>query len=211
MTVADMLELVKNQWVVSKNKVELLEKELKDKETLSQNKEDNIRDIEEASRVLTTVVGERTNTLKSKIEGIVNDGLNSIFSEDNVRIQITSSIKRNKTEYSIKILQDGLEGSVESFGGGVLAVIAFTLRVVMIVITGRDRNLFLDESLTYVSEQYQNRLSEFISKICKTLKFNIILISHQPKLSSSATRVYEAYRDNDNTAFKDITNKYKNF
>ena len=203
-TITNILNTAKNILDRKAYKVEDL-KERKDSVSVkSERLQEEIKVLESVSRILTEVVGERTNTLKDKIVSMVNEALNSIFN-DNIRINITSSIKRNKTEYHIDIIHNGTTGTQESFGGGVLAVIAFILRVVLIIITNKDRVLFLDESLTFVSEQYQPALSRFIKKICDNLNFTIILISHQPKLSVHADNVYEAYSHNNSTNFK-LTN-----
>ena len=157
----------------------------------------------DCSMILTKIVGERTETLKSKIEGIVNEGLKAVF-DDDIHIKILSAVKRNKTEYHIDIVHNGIVGTQESFGGGVLAIISLCLRVIAIIICGRDRILFLDESLAFVSEAYQPKLSFFISKLCKNLEFNIVLISHQPKMSMYADKIYEAYQGKQGTEFKKI-------
>lgn len=197
----DNKDKIEEMYNRNKYNMEFLQKEIQELDDEIADSEKEISVLEQTNLLLTKIVGERTGMLKEQIEGIVNDGLSSIFGD--VSIKIESSIKRNKTEYSIKIIQGDVEGGLENFGGGVTAVIAFTLRVLMIVICKRDRILFLDESLGFVSEQYQEKLSEFIKKLCDNLGFIVILISHQPKMSLHADIVYEAYKSKDNsTKFK---------
>ena len=185
---------------------ELLEQDIAKKLNLIENDKKEAKLARDCSSILTELVREQSNLKIGEIENIVNEGLLAVFSED-IQIKITSAIKRDKTEYHIDIIQNGVHGTQESFGGGVLAVISLCLRVVMIIYCKRDRILFLDESLGFVSEVYQPSLSNFISQLCKRLGFNITLISHQPRMTAYADRIYEAYKGKDSTEFRLTTSE----
>lgn len=185
---------------------ELLEQDINKKLELIDNDKREAKLARDCSSILTELVREQSNLKIGEIENIVNEGLLAVFSED-IKIKITSAIKRDKTEYHIDIIQNGVHGTQESFGGGVLAVISLCLRVVMIIYCKRDRILFLDESLGFVSEVYQPNLSNFISQLCKRLGFNITLISHQPKMTAYADRIYEACKGKDGTEFRLTTSE----
>ena len=185
---------------------ELLEKDIAKKLELIENDKKEAKLARDCSAILTELVREQSNLKIGEIENIVNEGLLAVFSED-IQIKITSAIKRDKTEYHIDIIQNGVHGTQESFGGGILAVISLCLRVVIIIYCKRDRILFLDESLGFVSEIYQPSLSNFISQLCKRLGFNITLISHQPKMIACADRIYEAYKGKDGTDFRLTTSE----
>lgn len=186
--------------------VELIQKDIDKKRELIEGDKRDAKLARDCSTILTELVREQSNIKIGEIENIVNEGLKVVFS-DNIEIKIISSILNNKTTYHIDITQNGVHGTQESFGGGVLAVISLCLRVVMIIYCKRDRILFLDESLSFVSEVYQPSLSNFISQLCKRLGFNITLISHQPKMTAYADRIYEAYKGKDGTEFRLTTSE----
>jgi hypothetical protein len=186
--------------------VELIQKDIDKKRELIESDKREAKLARDCSTILTELVREQSNIKIGEIENIVNEGLKVVFS-DNIEIKIISSILNNKTTYHIDITQNGVHGTQESFGGGVLAVISLCLRVVMIIYCKRDRILFLDESLGFVSEVYQPNLSNFISQLCKRLGFNITLISHQPKMTAYADRIYEAYKGKDGTEFRLTTSE----
>lgn len=186
--------------------VELIQKDIDKKRELIEGDKRDAKLARDCSTILTELVREQSNIKIGEIENIVNEGLKVVFS-DNIEIKIISSILNNKTTYHIDITQNGVHGTQESFGGGVLAVISLCLRVVMIIYCKRDRILFLDESLGFVSEVYQPSLSNFISQLCKRLGFNITLISHQPKMTAYADRIYEAYKGKDGTEFRLTTSE----
>ena len=101
---------------------ELLEQDINKKLELIDNDKREAKLARDCSSILTELVREQSNLKIGEIENIVNEGLLAVFSED-IQIKITSAIKRDKTEYHIDIIQNGVHGTQESFGGGVLAVI----------------------------------------------------------------------------------------
>lgn len=147
--------------------------------------------LEEVNKFFATQIDEKISNTKYQIEALVNQGLQYIFGES-IKIRIDSAFKNNKTMFSLKIVKDNVnEGVAESFGGGVLAVVACLLKISSILITKKERLLVMDESLTYVSIEFQEKLSQFLSKICEQMNFEIILITHQPKMASYANNIYK--------------------
>ena len=201
-----LVEQFIKQYDKAVTQVELIQKDIDKKRELIEGDKRDAKLARDCSTILTELVREQSNIKIGEIENIVNEGLKVVFS-DNIEIKIISSILNNKTTYHIDITQNGVHGTQESFGGGVLAVISLCLRVVMIIYCKRDRILFLDESLGFVSEVYQPSLSNFISQLCKRLGFNITLISHQPKMVAYADRIYEAYKGKDGTEFRLTTSE----
>lgn len=201
-----LVEQFIKQYDKAVTQVELIQKDIDKKRELIEGDKRDAKLARDCSTILTELVREQSNIKIGEIENIVNEGLKVVFS-DNIEIKIISSILNNKTTYHIDITQNGVHGTQESFGGGVLAVISLCLRVVMIIYCKRDRILFLDESLGFVSEVYQPSLSNFISQLCKRLGFNITLISHQPKMTAYADRIYEAYKGKDGTEFRLTTSE----
>lgn len=201
-----LVEQFIKQYDKAVTQVELIQKDIDKKRELIEGDKRDAKLARDCSTILTELVREQSNIKIGEIENIVNEGLKVVFS-DNIEIKIISSILNNKTTYHIDITQNGVHGTQESFGGGVLAVISLCLRVVMLIYCKRDRILFLDESLGFVSEIYQPSLSNFISQLCKRLGFDITLISHQPRMTAYADRIYEAYKGKDGTEFRLTTSE----
>lgn len=167
--------------------------------------------LEEVNKVLSQVISSKIMSVKSKIESLTNQGLSYIFGSS-LRIVIHTDFKNNKTLFSLRVQKDNVnEGLVENFGGGVLSVVAFLLKVITVLIAGNQRFMILDESLSMLSEEYQEPMSRFIKQICKDLKFTIVVIAHQPKLSTHADYVYEAKGDAETgvTFVREKTDEYK--
>lgn len=185
-----MLETLRQKLNKKEALLEVLENDTeKLKQELAQsNTETHI--LEQVNVFLASQIQEKVGETKYKLESLVNQGLDYVF-DSGVKIQIESAFKNNKTVFTLNIVKDGLnDGRANSFGGGVLAVVAVLLRVSAILITGTQRFIFLDESTNFVSAQYQPKLSHFLKQVCKQLDFTIILISHQEAINKAADIVY---------------------
>lgn len=162
--------------------------------------------LEQVNKFLASQIQQKVGETKHQLESLVNQGLEYVFGTG-IRIVIESSFKNNKTQFTLNIKKDGVnEGRMDSFGGGVLAVIAVLLRVSAIIITKTERFIFFDESTNFVSAQYQPALGNFLKQICSQLDFTIVLISHQETINKSADHTYLADGDpREGITFRKIT------
>lgn len=132
-----------------------------------------------------------TEGTRGFIETVVNKGLTFIFGEG-VSVEIVDKVQSNKTLYSLRVIDNktGADGLTDSHGGGVMAVVSFLFRFLVSVKTGLAPVLILDESFTFVSREYHERLSEFLRMLADEYKYDILLVSHQPALKEHANKVY---------------------
>lgn len=70
-----------------------------------------------------------------------------------------------------------------SQSGGVLTVVSFVFVVYMIIKGGYRRVLFYDESWTQVPADCYGRFIGFVRQVCRDLHFDILLVSHDARLS----------------------------
>lgn len=170
----------------------LLEKSIKENSDRVASASASSKLLDEVNIFFAEQIKHKVSDIKFQIESLVNQGLDYIFNE-NIKIRIDSAFKNNKTVFSLKIVKDNLnEGITESFGGGVLAVVSCLLKISSIIITKTERLLVMDESLAYVSIEYQEKLSKFLQQICKQMNFTIILVTHQPLMAKHSDTIYRA-------------------
>lgn len=187
-----MLETLQQKLYKQEAMLEVLDKDCKALEARIAQDNAEVYILEQVNVFLASQIQEKVGETKYKLESLVNQGLEYIFG-NGTKIVIESAFKNNKTIFSLNIVKDGLnEGRASSFGGGVLAVVAVLLRVSVILISKVERFIFLDESLNFVSIHYQEKLSHFLKQVCKSLDFDIVLISHQETLNKHADIVYRA-------------------
>jgi len=155
-----------------------------------------------ASTFLQSIIETVCDSNLRKIEEWVNIGLKTIFEDQLVEFKIAKSIKRNLNVYSLVILKDGVEGSVNSYGGGILCVISLILKFLFLAITKSPKILVLDESLSFLSEKYIENCSKFINILVEEFGTTVLLVTHQEKFKDFASTIYEAKPIKKSTVFE---------
>jgi len=185
------------------NKILEAQNQLLDIEKREEELANEIKITDEAKRLLEMLKTAKVKVKKDFILDVINNALLDIFDQD-IKLEIRSSdedqkIQEKQTKLNIKydiiLLENGIEiGRNEklltSNGGGVLSVISLLLKILTGYIYSKNKFYIFDESLAQVSEIYQERLSLFLKEFCKTYKFTIVLINHNPKLASHADMAY---------------------
>jgi DNA repair exonuclease SbcCD ATPase subunit len=126
-----------------------------------------------------------------KIESIVSGGLQMVFGDTTLGLVLNKKETARGSSYELLLRQGDFVGEpMNSFGGGVVNVIAFLLRVIMVKRFKLAKFLVLDESFNNVSEGHLILVSEMLQKLCGDHGFTILAITHQPVLARAADRVY---------------------
>lgn len=150
------------------------------------------------------VLGQSTQT----IDQLVTAGLKSVFTDQKLEFRTVVDKFRGKTSIRFELFEDGQTAPLmDSFGGGVLSMIGVLLRVTTIIVLGHRRILFLDESLSHLSEQYVPSASAMLKKICSDLDFTVLMVTHEPLFAQHANRHYEAKKKAGSTMFEEQTGK----
>jgi DNA repair exonuclease SbcCD ATPase subunit len=127
----------------------------------------------------------------NRIEEMVTTGLRLTFPDKDLKFLVEKKTGARGNSYRFVVSEGEVSGpAVDTFGGGVVNVTQFLLRVIMIQRFGLAKFLALDETFGNLSEGYlQNILDLFQSLVQEG--FEILLITHQPSLAGGADRVYE--------------------
>jgi DNA repair exonuclease SbcCD ATPase subunit len=125
-----------------------------------------------------------------KIESVVSDGLKLIFDSDYKLIIERKDGVRGES-YKILLEKNGFTAPpIESVGGGLVNVISFLLRVIMIQRFKLAKLIVLDESMNNVSPEFIPKVSEMLKTLCDEHGYVILAITQQSALASSADRVF---------------------
>ena len=178
---------------------------LSNKESLSKSvqvKSEALVLHKQADVVLEELVKALNSTSISTIEHLVGKGLKTIF-EAPFDFKIRTTTKRGNLQYEMFLVENGEERSIiNSYGGGVIAVISILLRIITVLIVepSLKRVLVLDESLAQLSKQYVPNAAQFFKQLGKDLGFKIIMVSHDPTFIEYADKVYEITKGDNYTA-----------
>lgn len=110
-------------------------------------------------------------------ESLANSAISSVFGfpytvEYNIESQ---RFILNKGEYSTDL--------ADAEGGGLVTVISFVFTVYLLVKLDKRRFLAFDEAFTQVSDKYFPAFIQFINQLCRDLQVDILLISHDQRIS----------------------------
>lgn len=102
-----------------------------------------------------------------------------------------------KVRYSIeesKFVLDRGEFCVDlskAEGGGLQTVVSFVFSLYLVIKQGCRRLMFFDEAFTQISDEYLPAFLSFVNNVCKDLGFDILLVTHDERISlDSVSRAY---------------------
>ena len=162
--------------------------------------------LDMASLILRKLITKVASNNIKKLEDLVNTGLKTIFHDQTIHFKIKAEVRRNLTSYRVILTQNEVEGSLDSFGGGVLCVLAFILKVIFLIFSKNYRILILDESLSFLSDTYINEASEFIKELSKEFDMTIIMVTHNEKFANASDLTYQINTNSGVTKFEKISN-----
>lgn len=185
------LKQLKDESLGLEKSIEILSSQSKKLNSEIDSLTNEISILESCATFFNKTIELKVDEVSTKIEDIINKGLAYIYGAD-YRFKLHKSIKRNKTIFSFELcnIETGVAGFEETHGGGIMALISFLFRIVVIAILNKPRLIMLDETLSAVSIEYQEKLSNFIKQIADDMGFVIIIISHQPTLAEKSNIQY---------------------
>lgn len=129
------------------------------------------------------------------IETIVTDGLHTIFFDQSLTFEAEIGTRYNKV--AIDFLMRQGEGALairdkpmEGFGGGPVSVASLLLRVLTLLRLGRKPMLFLDETLSAVSDEYVDTTGRFLKRLAASAGVDILLVTHKQAYLDNADNAY---------------------
>lgn len=146
----------------------------------------------QVAALLTRIGEEAQESARAMFEDLTTRALRDIFEEELSFRLVPGEVGGQVTLEPV--IRSGHGGEVletpvlDARGGGMVQVVAFVLRLVMVRLTpGARKALFLDETFRFVSESYTDRLGEFVRQVADELGVQVVMITHD--------RAYSAYAD----------------
>jgi DNA repair exonuclease SbcCD ATPase subunit len=167
-------------------------------------REGQIREDAEAAEVATkarvlleNLTEKKQELVRSKIEGLVTHGVQAVFGPD-YAFKIEQKTARNQVTFEYRILHY-FEGTVHEsdlrgyHGGGLVALVGFLLRVVMVLFVHppRRRLILLDETMAALDGDKRQSFAKLLVTLGNQLNCQFVLITHSPEYQEEADKVYE--------------------
>lgn len=162
--------------------------------------ESNVAVLDGARALLTSVSDARREQVVSRVEGIVTEAVRAMLGPA-VSFRLDASVKRGALSVSPRVVysrgSQKHECDLRSVGGGVVDVVSFALRVVVLCLyrPALPRVLVADEPFKHVSESYLPAVAAMVSRLSRSLSFQFVLVSHEQAIEACADRVFVVSMD----------------
>lgn len=157
---------------------------------------DNLDVLEKVRLLLQKASEYAREQARVRIESLITNCLQYIF-ESNIECRIEINEVRGRPEAEIYVISD-FNGDIirtkpqDARGGGVVDIISLAVRVAMIQCSSLDIKgpIILDEPAKHVSDEYINRVGEFLKQISSMFERQIIIVTHNRHLSAISDKCY---------------------
>lgn len=144
------------------------------------------------------------------LDQLQTEGLRAVFHDQNNSVRSELEIKRGKVGIQMLTQRSYSDGSMvegesdKAFGGAVSTVQSVLLRIFVMLRRGLRPVLLMDETLAAIEGDYILHMAQFLSLLAKRFSFDILLVTHDPKLVDSADHAYRIHQSNGSAVFKKV-------
>jgi hypothetical protein len=134
-------------------------------------------DLDRILAVLRGLEVDYRERLQKRLSAVVSQAVSAVFDED-IKVLIENATFRGVTSMAIMIEQDGLKTDIFSAKGGTLVdIVAFALRVLMVIWSGLQRVVVLDEPFAHVNgEGYRLRAADLLQEFHRQLGVQFLIV-----------------------------------
>jgi chromosome segregation ATPase len=175
---------------------EALVAEVADREAEVASLSDRIEKLTKVGELLRVLMDRLVLDQVRSIEGIVTEGLQTIFHDQALAFEAEVGTKYNKVAIDFMLRQGSDESAIrghplESFGGGPSSVASLVLRLLALLRLKRKPLLLLDETLAAVSDEYTDQAGQFLRKLADSTGIDLLVITHKQSYLDHAHTAYQ--------------------
>lgn len=133
------------------------------------------------------------------IESVVTEGLHTIFFDQTLTFEAEIAQRYNRIAIDFFIRQQGADERIairgaplDSFGGGPSSIASLVLRMLAMLRLKKWPVLFLDETLSPISDEYIESTGDFLRKLSTATGIPILLVTQKRGFVHHATTAYLA-------------------
>jgi chromosome segregation ATPase len=162
-------------------------------ETLSSN----ILVLTKVGELYRALMDRLVNQQVKAIEGVVSEGLKTIFFDQDLSFEAEVVPRANKIAIDFFIRSGGQsplairDSPLESFGGGPCSLASLTLRILTLLRLKKYPILVLDETLAAVSDEYTEQTGQFLRRMAASMGIVVLLVTHKRSYVEHADVAYQ--------------------
>jgi chromosome segregation ATPase len=189
----DFLDRVRYLEGVYKAKKDHLDKVSEEVKNLTTEQEE----LEQTEKVIRYLIDKLIQNDLSKMDKLVTYGLNSVYTDRDMRFQSVVQEKRKKLFIDLQTYYNGKQMNPSS-KSSVQVIESAILRILSIIKLNKTRFMMMDESFGAVDGIYIENVSKLLSELSSKLGMDILIVTHNPNLAEHAKNGYEVkLHDND--------------
>jgi DNA repair exonuclease SbcCD ATPase subunit len=181
----------------------VLQEQLADLDTRVTTAKQAAEELVQARVLFENLTDSKRELVRSKIEALVTYGIQAVFGPD-YSFSIEQKLARNQVTFEYRVHQTfGSDVRVTELrgahGGGLVSLIGFLLRMVMVLFVHppRRRIMFLDETFANLDADKRPALAKLLQSLGASLNVQFVMITHSPEYVDEADMVYEIRRRGD--------------
>ena len=138
------------------------------------------------------VDAKRKQTM-DKIVGIVSYGLQKVFDNPDMKLEVTEKLQRNQKFYVIGYSDGsgGISTQWDEASGGVRDVVILMLKLIFLVISSNRRFLVMDESFAGLDAERRENLFDLLHELTEKFDVQFFFVSHLDDLNAAATDLFK--------------------
>lgn len=168
--------------------------------------ESEVHTLEEVEILFQSLLDDEISHSVQVVQNLITEALQAVFQDRAVSVEADVKLERGKVSIQFitkKVQPDGtviVGDCKESFGGSLLAIQSFILRVFVAMRRGLRPVIFLDESFPAFDANYAANMGDFVASLCKRMGMDILLVTHNPMFFERADLRYWAEPGRDGSA-----------
>jgi len=195
------------------NRIQYLDGIYEAKKEQLQKSEDTVKLLEteeillsKTEKVLKHLIDKLVQNDMGKMDNLVTYGLNTVYPDRDYKFE-SKIEERGKglyvqlnTLFKNNVLDDDSKSSVQ-------VIESFLLRILSLMKLKRTHLVYMDESFAAVDTDYMENVSKLLYQIAEKLKMDILVVTHNRKLSEYAHNAFEIKQDNNNIKIEKLKSK----
>lgn len=182
----DFLDRVRYLEGVYKAKKDHLETATKEVNELTQEQDE----LEQTEKVIKYLIDKLIQNDLSKMDKLVTYGLNSVYTDRDMKFQSVVQEKRKKLFIDLQTYYNGNQINPSS-KSSVQVIESAILRILSIIKLKKSRFMMMDESFGAVDGIYIENVSKLLSELATKLGMDLLIVTHNSNLAEHAKNGYE--------------------
>lgn len=200
-----LIEKIKSKKTLKEHSEKFLEKYLKDKESLINERDTILKRKDQLDNLIFTcklILEKITFNSKHKLEKFLSYAFQNIFTDRHYTVELALKEDTKKPGLELTLIEDGQRQEItESVGGGILSTLGLLLQIYYVEVYNLNKIMFIDEGLKEVSTDqtiyghdnvnYLKNILGFLKWLSFEKQYKFVIVTHDSQVKDFANKIYE--------------------